>query len=118
MEAIPKSIQRLSSFRQTCRLSAQQEDFVLDILDAIAAGTPLPDGSYRRSRSRDVLLERDGIMHLHIGHAGSRELIYLVQYPDCVVLLEISDHYHFTTRPIGITLRPLHERRIAEWEEE
>ena len=118
IEKRPKAVGRGASFRVACRLSDRQEEFVLSLLDAVTSGTALPKGAYRRSSGPDTLLLRDGIMHLHLGHSGSRELLYLVQYADAVVLLEISDHYHFTTKPIGATLRSIHAKRIEEWERE
>jgi hypothetical protein len=107
----PKTVETIASFRRTVRLTRAQEEFVLDIIACIEAGKPLPLGSYRTSRNRDILIEREGIMHLHLGHSGSRELLYLTQYPDRVVLLEISGHHHFTTRPIGHVLTRTHRLR-------
>ncbi|HER8900620.1 TPA: hypothetical protein VMX41_001817 [Streptococcus pyogenes] len=73
---------------------------MLAIIRAIEAGTPLPRGSYRTSKGRDILLESMGIMHLHLGRADSAELLYLIQYPEHVVLLEVGSHEHFGV-PIG-----------------
>ena len=64
----------------------------------------------------DRLLDTEGIMHLHLGHSGTRELLFLVQYSDHVVFLEMSDHAHFANDPPGTQLRVLHENKIVELE--
>ena len=52
-------------------------------------------------------------MHLHLGGQNSDELLFLVQYPERVVLLEINSHKHFATEPKGSLLDSLHERHLA-----
>jgi hypothetical protein len=53
-------------------------------------------------------------MHLHLGSPASRELVYLIQYPKRVVLLEVSDHYHLDEEPVGGQLSVLHANAISQ----
>ncbi|MBO9706797.1 MAG: hypothetical protein J7521_01180 [Caulobacter sp.] len=53
------------------------------------------------------------MIHLHLGGQNSDVLLFLVQYPDRVVLLEINTHQHFATEPKGSLLRAVHERHLA-----
>ena len=86
----------------------------------IQNGTPLPTGYYRKGvgLNTDTLLQDEGIMHLHLGASNTPELLYLIQYADHVVLLELSDHDHFATRPIGARLRNKHAVAIARKEKD
>lgn len=90
------------------------------MIRCIENGKPLPSGYYRKGLglNSDELLEVHGIMHLHLGKSNTSELLYLVQYPDHVVLLELSDHAHFALRPIGTRLNAVHERSVAALEHE
>ncbi|PGH59251.1 hypothetical protein CRT60_01060 [Azospirillum palustre] len=82
---------------------------VVEILRRIRAGEPL-DQFYRSGidDGDDELLEKYGILHLHLEHKGSKHLLYLVQYEhpdgDYVVLLEINDHKH-VKKPVGELMR-------------
>lgn len=61
---------------------------------AIVAGGPIPEGCYRKGlgTTPDPLLVNHGIMHLHLGSPRTRTLLYLIQYADRVVFLELNDH--------------------------
>lgn len=90
------------------------EDDLNEIIDRIGAGRRLPDRFYRAAidRDHDALLDALGVMHLHLGNRGSDELLFLVQYPERVVLLEINSHKHFTTEPKGSLLSSLHQQHL------
>ena len=62
---------------------------------------------YRRSRNGDeLLLSPWRVMHLHLIHAGSDDIVYLIQREDDVVIvLEVSDHRHLRSVPRGAGLR-------------
>ena len=91
-----------------------------EIVARISAGRPLPDRFYRAGvdRDHDALLDALGVMHLHLGGRGSDDLLFLVQYPDRVVLLEINSHKHFTTEPKGSLLASLHEQHLERMAKE
>ena len=72
---------------------------LIDITDGIDNGDKLRSGLYRPSKTRkpyDHLLHTARIMHLFL----TPEIrLYLVQYPDCVLLLQISRHL-FDSDPV------------------
>lgn len=120
IEARPKIVEKAASWRETIGL-AKRPDLqkeLLPIIHCIRDGNLLPERYYRKNRTTtpDRLLETTGVMHLHLGHPNSRELLFLVQYSTSVLLLEVSDHAHFDNNPPGHVLMTLHKRRIAEWE--
>jgi hypothetical protein len=80
---------------------------------AIEAGSALPSFAYRRSTRPDRLLEREGMMHLHLAE-GSRELLYLIQYDAYVVFLEVSDHGHFDNEPPGAVLKAKYRTKVGD----
>ncbi len=63
------------------------------------------DRYYRRSRGYDTLLRQRGILHLHLGHAGSDALLYLMQYPRHVLFLCVDTHVHLEDVPVGKRFR-------------
>lgn len=92
---------------------ADRPDLVGDLARLIAkleSGVALPDRFYRAGvdRDEDRLLDETGLKHLHLGGRHSDVLVFLVEYADRVVLLEINDHKHFRTDPPGTLLRALH----------
>jgi hypothetical protein len=56
---------------------------------------------YRRTKGYDTLLKDRGVMHLHLSHAGSDKLVYLMQFPGHVLILRVDTHIHMEDRPIG-----------------
>ena len=118
IQGVPKKVQHAKSFRISVDLKRKAELFeaLADIRNAIENGFTLPSGSYRANvlTTRDELLETHGIMHLHLGDENTRELLYLVQFPKRVVFLEVTDHIHFTTDPIGHLLLNHHGKTVAE----
>lgn len=75
------------------RESQAEEDFFA-VIDAIGAGNLVPERCYRhgidRNHPRDELLEDRGIKHLHLGGANSDIILYLVEYEEFVLFLEIG----------------------------
>lgn len=122
IEAKAKHVYKVDSWHDPAKL-LDDEDMgrkVLHVMKCIENGSPLPDGYYRKGigRTGDTLLETDGIMHLHLGKSDTSELLYLIQYPDHVVLLELGDHAHFGTKPIGARLRSRHSVAVARKQKE
>ncbi len=95
------------------------EEYVLDILDAISNGQPLPYWAYRRDidTKPDEVLNRYGMMHLHLGSQGSNELLWVMQYEDRVILLAIGNHSNFAGMPKGELLYRFHKDKVAELNE-
>lgn len=93
-------------------------DQLLTILERIESGQGIPEWNYRNGidSTPDELLAEHGIMHIHLDHAGSDYLIYLVQYPDRVVFLESNNHKHFRTKPVGQLLLSGHEPKLKKIE--
>jgi hypothetical protein len=116
IERKPKEVEFLETYRDTIGLSKRPELLTAleTIIDCIESGRALPLGSYRGSTVLDELLEDEGYMHLHLGDPTTRELIFLVQYPHHVVILEITDHYHFKTRPRGAVLKRIHGKALVK----
>ncbi|WAJ29439.1 hypothetical protein [Antarcticirhabdus aurantiaca] len=112
----PKLVYIADSWRDTIGM-AQRPDLLpfFDVIqDCIESGHELPRWAYRKGIgvTHDELLEEDGIMHLHLGSRDSNELLYLIQYADHVAYLEINNHLHFTTKPIGAVLRRFHAKAV------
>lgn len=84
-------------------------DELNDIIDRLSRGEPLPRRYYRAgiNATPDQLLQRTGIKHLHLGGQDSDVLLYAVEYPDQVVLLQINTHIHFRSKPVGRLLESL-----------
>ncbi|OLP57986.1 hypothetical protein BJF93_14260 [Xaviernesmea oryzae] len=94
------------------------EEHVLDIVDAIVQGKPLPHWAYRSGIDSndppDSVLARYGIMHLHLGSKASSELLFLMQFQHHVVILAIGNHKHFAEDPPGSLLHQFHQRKVIE----
>lgn len=74
-----------------------------DIVDHLANGWEIPDRYLPLGIGirRDRLLDELGVKHLHLKSRGSDILLYLVEYPDRVELLEINTHVHLEDEPRG-----------------
>jgi hypothetical protein len=120
LEAKPKQIVFLSSWRTTVNLAKlpNQQAALTEFLTCVKSGRTVPAKFYRASTGDDTLLAQQGIMHIHLGHAGTRELLYIMQFDTHLLLLEISDHAHFDTKPPGEILQRLHTPAISRWETE
>lgn len=113
IEAKPKRVYKADTFRDSVGLKSKLPDLAANlvlIVRCIESGHPIPERFYRsrREETDDELLELLGVMHLHLDNPGSRELLYLVQFDDHVVLLEVSDHIHVDTQPRGEILKRIH----------
>ena len=117
IEGKPKKVHIVESWRDPLGIKQNSREFqVLNLIrSAIASGTPLPYDFYRshRDSTSDELLETKGIMHLHLGDPSTNELLFLIQYPTYVAFLEINNHQHFRTDPVGTLLSSLHETKVA-----
>lgn len=69
----------------------------------VLEGRPLPPGFYRQGKGQDEdrALKEYGVMHLHLGGQKSDVLVFLMQFPDDVVALEINNHGPFSDHPPG-----------------
>lgn len=122
LEAKPKKVLLSPTFRDPSGI-ARNDDFakaVDHIRLCIANGTPLPSGYYSKGAGlrSDTMLVTFGIMHLHLGRWNTDELLWLVQYPEHVVFLELSDHKPFADRPVGERLHRFHAQGIVAREKE
>ncbi len=111
--ACQSSLIRLLDEQKSGRISAISHEYGCN-------GTPLPSGYYRKGvgLNSDALLHSEGIMHLHLGASNTSELLYLIQYPDHVVLLELSNHSHFATKPVGARLKNKHSVAVTRKEKQ
>jgi hypothetical protein len=88
------------------------------IIRAIRRGDLLPARAYRRGIERDYdeLLDLYGIKHLHLGDIDDDVLLFLVEYEDFVVLLQSDGHLKHFDKPVGATLRKMHDSILAHWD--
>ncbi len=102
IEAKPKRISESDGFYIGPQLNERQLRDLATIQSLIKTGGDLSP-YYRRSGDRkgDRLLLDRGIMHLHLGGPGSDALLYLVQFPDDVLLLCVDTHIHLEDIPPG-----------------
>lgn len=116
LEAKKKQVIVAETFRDP-KGYAQNDDIshAIDrIRTCISNGTPLPSTFYSKGAGirPDEMLDNYGIMHLHLGDWRSNELLWIVQYPEHVLFLELSDHQPFATNPRGIRLFRYHSGAI------
>lgn len=88
------------------------------LTDCISHGRHIPLHFYRRSTRVDDLLVQEGIKHLHLDGGGGDILLFLVEYEDAVVFLEINSHDHLKDDPPGTVLRSLHANCLAARDDE
>lgn len=117
IEVKPKKIHVVDSWRDPLGIKNDSREFqALNLIrSTISTGTPLPRGYYRSDRDStpDELLAMKGIMHLHLGNPSTNELLFLIQYPTYVALLEVNNHQHFKTDPVGTLLTSIHEMKVS-----
>jgi len=89
-----------------------------EIIDAIARGDGVPEKFYRAGidDSPDPLLADKGIMHLHLGGKHSDVILFLIQYPEQVVLLETNSHIHLDQHPPGKNVLALSQSWLGRLE--
>ena len=82
----------------------------LQLQDCIIQGKIVPPHFYRRGieRTEDELLEAEGIKHAHLDGGGGNAILFVVEYDDAVVFLELDSHRHLETEPVGSVLVSLH----------
>ena len=87
-------------------LSPRQQDDLELLFESVEAGKPLPDRFYRPSMGRrgDDLLVNNKIMHLHLD-GPSDALVYLIQYDDVVLIIQVNTHVHLLDKPEGKKFR-------------
>lgn len=122
LEAKPKKVLLSPTFRDPAGIA--RDDVYAGKIDlirtCIANGTPLPSGYYSKGAGirSDTMLTTFGIMHLHLGRWNTDALLWLVQYPEHVVFLELSDHKPFEQRPVGGRFHGYHAGGILAREKE
>lgn len=111
----PKRVDYAAAWEQRNRgvdQGSQAEIDLFAIIDAVGEGNLVPERCYRHGIDRnypiDELLEDRGIKHLHLGGADSDIILYLVEYEDFVLFLEIGTHRDLETEPPGSVLASLH----------
>ncbi len=117
-EGVQRDVIRAPSFvdwTNTVFSDREIEDDFNEIVDCLLDGRLIPEKFYRNriDHTPDALLAGDGIKHLHLGGRNSDIILFLVEYEDRVVLLEVSNHQHFATKPAGSLLRSLHHSCLA-----
>lgn len=120
IEPKPKKVLKAETYKDSIGLSSRRPDLatnLVTIVRCIENGYAIPEEYYRANRhdTPDELLEKLGVMHLHLDHPGCRELLYLVQFDEAVVLLEASDHIHVDTSPRGEILGRTHVLPPIAW---
>lgn len=96
--------------RRIARGSQEEADLVA-IIRSIGDGNLIPERCYRHGvdRTQDRLLDEQGIKHFHLGGADSDVILFLVEYDESVLLLEIGTHADLETEPPGSVLASLHQ---------
>jgi hypothetical protein len=102
IEPRPKKIHEIDGFSIEADLTARQLTDLVTIQGLIKTGGDLSP-YYRRSHNRasDRLLAEHHVMHLHLGGPGSDALLYLVQFPEDVLLICVDSHVHVDDMPPG-----------------
>lgn len=104
-ETRPKVVRPVPTFRDyTNRLKdpVHLADFV-DFTFCIRIGNPVPRRYYRAGleTNPDYMLERVGVKHIHLGGQNSDVLLFAVEFPDEVAVLEINGHQRFDRNRVG-----------------
>jgi hypothetical protein len=117
IEEKKKRVHFIQGHGRSVRLTPEQEACLKEIRERIQDGRRLPRFCYRVNRDfPDDLLMREGIMHLHLSAKDREEILFLVQYEEHVVFLEVTNHAPFKNDPPGSYLAQLHENALLELE--
>jgi len=84
---------------------------LLEFRSRIEQGLELPPKFYRNGigTTTDDLLQHTGVKHVHLGATKSDVLLFVEEFDDFVVLLEIAGHdQNFWEVPVGATLKKHH----------
>ena len=102
IERKPKKIEKIDGFHIAVPLTERQIGDFATINSLIKTGGDLSP-YYRRSHNstHDKLLAEHKVMHLHLGGPGSDALLYLVQFPEHVLLVCVDTHVHVDDVPPG-----------------
>jgi len=117
IEGKKKRVHFISGHRRDVRLTPEKEICLNEIRERIQNGHRLRPFCYRINRdSPDDLLDREGIMHLHLSAKDRNEIQFLVQYAEHVVFLEVTNHAPFKDEPPGSYLAQLHANALSDLE--
>jgi hypothetical protein len=88
---------------------------VAALVEYIEKGMPIPNRYYRLDRfgSKDKLLERRGVMHLHL---TDDDLLLVIQYSDVVLFVAVETHKIFGEVPVGKSVMRRYGGYIAKAE--
>ncbi|MDH7974267.1 hypothetical protein QH494_18930 [Sphingomonas sp. AR_OL41] len=97
---------------------SQAESDLKEVIRLLGGGSLLPEKFYRNGVGRDYdqLLGDYGIKHLHLGGSTEDIILFLVEYEDSVLLLEVNGHEAFATKPVGSALRALHRSALQNFD--
>ncbi len=116
IEAVPKRVEIVTLADGTFPVKPGIDptpfaDAIAFVRQCIVTGTRLPERFFRRSGGRDLLLEEEGWLHLHVGVDVDDDVLLIVeQTEDRVVFIALTDHSIFTERPRGRSLRGLRSK--------
>lgn len=109
----PKKVYKARTFVDHTK-EAHTEPYATNLAEfynRIENGLELPPRFYRNhiGKSLDSLLAHTGVKHIHLGTTKSDVLLFVQEFDDFVVLLEIAHHTaNFNQVPIGDTLTRNH----------
>jgi hypothetical protein len=111
-EPRPKQVRVLKTFRDyTGKLKDPRYliDFT-EVVTRVSTGRHLPDQLYRAyiNSTTDFLLQLTGVKHLHLGGQNSNVLLFAVEFPMEVALLEVNGHQRFDRNRVGELLMANH----------
>ena len=89
---------------------------LVEITRCLKEGNLIPEKYYRNGIDRDTdhLLQNHGIKHLHLHPDTDVDcLLYLIEYQDSVLYLEVDEHGRHFNKPAGSVLSLLHQSEIA-----
>ena len=95
--------------------TGRASEFGRRMADRRKAGEEVEERYYRRSCQRGdaLLLGALRVMHLHLLNPGSDVLVYLIQLPGAVIVVQLGPHTHLDHTPPGRAFRTDHIRRAA-----
>lgn len=112
-ELKPKKVYKARTFVDHTGL-ANTEPYASNLVDfykRIEQGLELPPQFYRShiGKTPDDLLAHTGVKHIHLGNTKSDVLLFVQEFDDFVVILEIAPHSaNFHEVPVGDTLTKNH----------
>jgi hypothetical protein len=116
IEAVPKRVEIVTLADGTFPVKpgidpAPFADAIAFVRRCIVTGTGLPERFYGRSAGRDLLLDDEGWLHLHIGVGIDDDVLMIVeQTEDRVIFIALTDHTIFAERPRRRSLKALRSK--------